>query len=175
MFAPDGIPSRPSGRLYRSSGGAGSVGSVGAVRMGSGRSGDVSGRSVVGVASGSGSGKRRGGCKSLGTLAKTAAAGKFGGNESFRKRTQKPLGADQCEVKCRYPPRRAKRTADDERAARLRKFALQNCAVSIPRDCRKPDGKPMLDRKSTRLNSSHTVISYAVFCLKKKKSIQPSI
>src|SRR5438132_13468083 len=29
---------------------------------------------------------------------------------------------------------------------------------------------PPLDRKSTRLNSSHTVISYAVFCLKKKKN-----
>src|SRR5438034_8481307 len=28
-----------------------------------------------------------------------------------------------------------------------------------------------VDRKSTRLNSSHTVISYAVFCLKKKKNI----
>src|SRR5260221_9392137 len=28
------------------------------------------------------------------------------------------------------------------------------------------------DRKSTRLNSSHTVISYAVFCLKKKKKIK---
>src|SRR2546426_6874082 len=28
---------------------------------------------------------------------------------------------------------------------------------------------PVLDRKSTRLNSSHLVISYAVFCLKKKK------
>src|SRR5438034_8571801 len=28
----------------------------------------------------------------------------------------------------------------------------------------------MGDRKSTRLNSSHTVISYAVFCLKKKKN-----
>src|SRR4051795_12590554 len=27
----------------------------------------------------------------------------------------------------------------------------------------------VLDRKSTRLNSSHTLISYAVFCLKKKK------
>src|SRR5437588_4138131 len=27
---------------------------------------------------------------------------------------------------------------------------------------------PQRDRKSTRLNSSHTVISYAVFCLKKK-------
>src|SRR5438034_6889608 len=32
-----------------------------------------------------------------------------------------------------------------------------------------PEHLPLLDRKSTRLNSSHTVISYAVFCLKKKK------
>src|SRR3712207_7262247 len=30
-------------------------------------------------------------------------------------------------------------------------------------------GEPVLDRKSTRLNSSHANISYAVFCLKKKK------
>src|SRR5438034_1902385 len=30
-------------------------------------------------------------------------------------------------------------------------------------------GNAYVDRKSTRLNSSHTVISYAVFCLKKKK------
>src|SRR2546422_1999232 len=30
------------------------------------------------------------------------------------------------------------------------------------------------DRKSTRLNSSHGYISYAVFCLKKKKNIQDS-
>src|ERR1022692_3305577 len=29
------------------------------------------------------------------------------------------------------------------------------------------------DRKSTRLNSSHLVISYAVFCLKKKKKVLP--
>src|SRR5256885_10019899 len=29
--------------------------------------------------------------------------------------------------------------------------------------------RPRIDRKSTRLNSSHLVISYAVFCLKKKK------
>src|SRR5947199_8174793 len=38
---------------------------------------------------------------------------------------------------------------------------------------RKPDaaarGHPDRDRKSTRLNSSHLGISYAVFCLKKKK------
>src|SRR5256885_13117814 len=31
------------------------------------------------------------------------------------------------------------------------------------------------DRKSTRLNSSHLVISYAVFCLKKKKKAKCSI
>src|SRR5256886_11376993 len=30
----------------------------------------------------------------------------------------------------------------------------------------------LLDRKSTRLNSSHSQISYAVFCLKKKKDAQ---
>src|SRR2546430_12197364 len=29
------------------------------------------------------------------------------------------------------------------------------------------------DRKSTRLNSSHSQISYAVFCLKKKKNVTP--
>src|SRR3712207_8608007 len=32
-----------------------------------------------------------------------------------------------------------------------------------------PDDGPGQDRKSTRLNSSHANISYAVFCLKKKK------
>src|SRR5688572_32087239 len=44
------------------------------------------------------------------------------------------------------------------------------------RNARDVDGRPNfagvanLDRKSTRLNSSHSQISYAVFCLKKKKS-----
>src|SRR2546426_5460340 len=35
--------------------------------------------------------------------------------------------------------------------------------------------KDSRDRKSTRLNSSHLVISYAVFCLKKKKLFSDSI
>src|SRR2546430_7071181 len=41
------------------------------------------------------------------------------------------------------------------------------------RTLRALDGRQMLklDRKSTRLNSSHSQISYAVFCLKKKKRI----
>src|SRR5256885_9726692 len=37
-----------------------------------------------------------------------------------------------------------------------------------------PAGQDNADRKSTRLNSSHLVISYAVFCLKKKNTITPS-
>src|SRR3954466_2724782 len=34
-----------------------------------------------------------------------------------------------------------------------------------------PERRGEIDRKSTRLNSSHTIISYAVFCLKKKQSV----
>src|SRR2546430_5959033 len=41
-------------------------------------------------------------------------------------------------------------------------------------DRRDPTRFLPLDRKSTRLNSSHSQISYAVFCLKKKKTAQPS-
>src|SRR5437867_9164999 len=36
--------------------------------------------------------------------------------------------------------------------------------------CREPASGSPTDRKSTRLNSSHRTISYAVFCLKKKKT-----
>src|SRR5256886_8241044 len=43
---------------------------------------------------------------------------------------------------------------------------LQGAKVFLPRSDR---ANPDLDRKSTRLNSSHSQISYAVFCLKKKK------
>src|SRR2546430_8870850 len=35
-----------------------------------------------------------------------------------------------------------------------------------------PEDRDEQDRKSTRLNSSHSQISYAVFCLKKKKTIR---
>src|SRR5690554_7300236 len=47
------------------------------------------------------------------------------------------------------------------------------CRVPRPRAARSPvpcpDRRRSGDRKSTRLNSSHVRISYAVFCLKKKK------
>src|SRR2546422_2804630 len=42
-------------------------------------------------------------------------------------------------------------------------------AVKIARAATGRPGVVVLDRKSTRLNSSHGYISYAVFCLKKKK------
>src|SRR2546422_7824885 len=44
-------------------------------------------------------------------------------------------------------------------------FALRECIASA---------LDLQDRKSTRLNSSHGYISYAVFCLKKKKQERPS-
>src|SRR6185295_7721593 len=49
-------------------------------------------------------------------------------------------------------------------------------AAGAPRRHRTPSAPgraepPAADRKSTRLNSSHANISYAVFCLKKKKNI----
>src|SRR5690554_7405224 len=40
----------------------------------------------------------------------------------------------------------------------------------IPGNGTGPPGTQLTDRKSTRLNSSHVRISYAVFCLKKKKA-----
>src|SRR5207253_10557426 len=51
------------------------------------------------------------------------------------------------------------------------RIPVPGCTRELP-VCRLPPGLPVLgvpDRKSTRLNSSHVAISYAVFCLKKKK------
>src|SRR6266699_6168811 len=44
-----------------------------------------------------------------------------------------------------------------------------NSGVWVRSHRRTPPSWPAADRKSTRLNSSHVRISYAVFCLKKKK------
>src|SRR5256885_11366973 len=60
-------------------------------------------------------------------------------------------------------------TAEQEQALK----AAQNISVSFasgnPAQIGAALDARMEDRKSTRLNSSHLVISYAVFCLKKKK------
>src|SRR2546429_7367737 len=60
------------------------------------------------------------------------------------------------------------------RAAALRRRHLQGSAKEIRRTAARcaqyPKASKEGDRKSTRLNSSHGYISYAVFCLKKKKN-----
>src|SRR5258708_32609891 len=57
----------------------------------------------------------------------------------------------------RSPGNPARRLACSGEGCFQRTYPADNSAESI------------LDRKSTRLNSSHQIISYAVFCLKKKK------
>src|SRR2546430_6822084 len=61
-----------------------------------------------------------------------------------------------------------------EKIARLAAVYVDNfrdtpIAMLLPHEC---DMSSLIDRKSTRLNSSHSQISYAVFCLKKKKNEQ---
>src|SRR5256885_11889321 len=51
--------------------------------------------------------------------------------------------------------------------AGLRRVALRHAAQPSQWAARVDPQAPLADRKSTRLNSSHLVISYAVFCLKK--------
>src|SRR2546422_8152303 len=68
----------------------------------------------------------------------------------------------------------------------LRRISIEKRRIRLSSTCSRPGGNvagpclsffrrrhnkqgPATDRKSTRLNSSHGYISYAVFCLKKKK------
>src|SRR2546426_6603771 len=71
----------------------------------------------------------------------------------------------------RHPKRRLDLVEHEHRAyaRRLRTHRLEPFAGGLEHDHRLDDDQ---DRKSTRLNSSHLVISYAVFCLKKKKKKQ---
>src|SRR3712207_7732945 len=77
----------------------------------------------------------------------------------------------------RRPPLgcRADQGAGLARAARSREDRAQRpthrpaCATFRPSPVGRGAKRQTLDRKSTRLNSSHANISYAVFCLKKKK------
>src|SRR2546430_8818522 len=73
------------------------------------------------------------------------------------------------------PQRREQRRENQEKATknaclRLHKKSCSKCAI-LTDSTAKNEEKNRIDRKSTRLNSSHSQISYAVFCLKKKKRI----
>src|SRR2546428_6815463 len=68
-----------------------------------------------------------------------------------------------------HPPGAAAHRAGRDLGARLRTVAVAPCADDgdLEQNLPRRSGR-RLDRKSTRLNSSHDQISYAVFCLKKK-------
>src|SRR5256885_3657202 len=61
------------------------------------------------------------------------------------------------------PGTRSRAASDTRGCRRVRRIGFDGARAHCPRD-----------RKSTRLNSSHLVISYAVFCLKKKRLAEPS-
>src|SRR5690625_4719151 len=63
-------------------------------------------------------------------------------------------------------PRYASVRSDYERVLKQRNALLKTAGAAV----RATRGGDRTDRKSTRLNSSHVAISYAVFCLKKKKN-----
>src|SRR2546422_5320144 len=65
---------------------------------------------------------------------------------------------------------RSRKDADAGRGRENENDAIQRHGHGRLRQCEEEIRR--LDRKSTRLNSSHGYISYAVFCLKKKKNKQ---
>src|SRR3712207_7557401 len=79
-----------------------------------------------------------------------------------------------------FRSRHARHTAgrdDGRHAARLGRGDKGRAAAARPDNRPRLEPVPRLaeDRKSTRLNSSHANISYAVFCLKKKKNKTPTL
>src|SRR5437660_6459123 len=84
---------------------------------------------------------------------------------SGKLRNMRPHGQSIFPCRFKHPQRIlfAERPSVAEDIHELRQFAFGGLRNHLLADQLK------LDRKSTRLNSSHVAISYAVFCLKKKK------
>src|SRR5258708_19614725 len=88
--------------------------------------------------------------------------------------------AANCELN--YTPERSDGSIDISKALdvnvefdlsrQLWSYLVRKRAIADPQSFIHPVPHMSLDRKSTRLNSSHQIISYAVFCLKKKNKRQ---
>src|SRR5690606_41604027 len=84
--------------------------------------------------------------------------------------TGKALYALHCSVPRCLPPFPTRRSSDLEQGRPAEGEAGPDACVVRSKGCASETHQPhsTADRKSTRLNSSHVKISYAVFCLKKK-------
>src|SRR5688572_32752454 len=69
--------------------------------------------------------------------------------------------------------REARQAAAAEEAARQANSVAAQAAAQVKLMAEQKAARDARDRKSTRLNSSHSQISYAVFCLKKKNTETP--
>src|SRR5262245_65206920 len=76
---------------------------------------------------------------------------------------ERATGFDRC------GPLRRKASRIAGRASAPSALEMVACTKHFGRWIRRDRARSIADRKSTRLNSSHLGISYAVFCLKKKK------
>src|SRR5256885_8531358 len=76
----------------------------------------------------------------------------------------------RCAQRCsRAPGARGSSTTSGPPFSSLRSRSSSRKASTEEMSAKRRQRSELIDRKSTRLNSSHLVISYAVFCLKKKK------
>src|SRR5437870_10571194 len=86
-----------------------------------------------------------------------------GGQVPARRRTH---DADSMRIKLPLPCPRPDQTHGARCVVEHRRMPIAIRAEAVPEH----ESGDSVDRKSTRLNSSHVAISYAVFCLKKKKN-----
>src|SRR5207244_6530863 len=68
-----------------------------------------------------------------------------------------------------FPARRVRHSFPTRRSSDLSTSSWASTCFPRSRKAAASPGSTIPDRKSTRLNSSHQIISYAVFCLKKKR------
>src|SRR5207253_8659674 len=96
----------------------------------------------------------------------TALVLKLGGDQVAHSRPIRPFFRRQAQLAGCFCRRLAKVTGNTPNSSTLRDDSCRDCLLAIHSapDCFE------VDRKSTRLNSSHVAISYAVFCLKKKNN-----
>src|SRR5204863_4565160 len=127
-------------------------------------------------AGGAAAGSGRAGCRMRGAVGRRRAAPSAG--HSGPGPGADPLSAApvprRVPAAVRRPDRPVPGMSARERASQV-EAAVRRVRATAGRAAHVDEVAALLDRKSTRLNSSHVEISYAVFCLKKKKKKKDDI